>query len=72
VYLGSDVEAPGLLLPTTVTPSVHVRLLEQALRAHLSGAPGLLAVLPQARVVVHVDAGRQSSREQLVQWLEAP
>jgi hypothetical protein len=69
VYLGRDPAAPGLLLPTALTPSVPLSLLERALleRAGAGGAP--LAVLPGFGRLVSLAAARPVARAPLVAWL---
>ncbi len=51
VYLGSEREAPALLMPTTRALSVSTPLVERALRRRFSCPTGALAVLPDDRVV---------------------
>lgn len=50
VYLGRDVEAPGLLLPTQLTPDVPLELFARALR-RVEGE-GEWAVWPDARLAL--------------------
>jgi hypothetical protein len=69
-YLGRDVGAPTLLLPTTLEPSVPLLLLERALRRQTPELSPPLAVLPAARQVVSLAAARTVVRETLTRWLE--
>ena len=67
-YLGRDPRAPSLLVPTTLTPSVHIALLERALMARFSNTSPL-AVLPDACHVVPLSAARPLELGPLRAWL---
>jgi hypothetical protein len=67
LYLGRDPQAPSLLLPCTLAPSLAPALLERALVARAEGLTPL-AVLPASRRLVAVGAARPLSREVLAAW----
>jgi hypothetical protein len=68
-YLGQDPDAPLLLLPTALEPSVHPRLLQDALLARGSKLPPPLAVLLSPDLLVSTAAARPVSRPVLEGWL---
>ncbi len=72
-YLGRDPEAPLLLVPTTLAPSVPAELVERALVRRASRDPPI-AVLPEHGIVASAAAARALSRRALERWLgeEAP
>lgn len=83
-YLGSDPDAPRLLLPTAQTPAIAPALFEAAVLAHVaqrfaadagaSNAPAPLppfAVLDHPRWVVSLARAASIQRARLVAWLEA-
>src|SRR5687767_5810144 len=65
-YLGRDPEAPALLLPTNLIPSVPVSLLERALRQQAKGLSPPLVVLPHHKTLLSVSAARTVSQETLL------
>lgn len=71
VYLGRDPDAPGLLLPTALTPSVPAAVLDHALARRLeaaaAGAP--LAVLPAPLAIAACGDARAIDRTRLRAWL---
>ena len=71
-YLGKDPEAPSLLLPTTLAPSVPAALLASALVARFPSEKPPLAVLPETREVISVQAARPRDRTRLEAWLAEP
>ena len=68
-YLGRDDAAPGLLLPTTVAPSVPPAVLEAAVRAMIARPP--VAVLAAPARLVACGLARAVDRARLTAWLEA-
>jgi hypothetical protein len=68
-YLGRDPEAPSLLLPTNLQPSVPVSLLERALRQQAKGIPPPLIVLPHHKAILSVSAARAIARDTLLRWM---
>ena len=70
VYLGHDSEAPSLLFPTSLEPSVPAALLERSLTAtHNLRGPCALLLDPPA--IVPLAAARTLARTSLIKWLEA-
>lgn len=70
IYLGQDMEAPALLLPTALRPDFPVGLLERALRAQFPTVAPPLAVLPGSLQVVSLATARTVARTSLSAWLE--
>jgi hypothetical protein len=68
-YLGQDPDAPNLLLPTTLVPSVPLPLLERALQRQVPHLAPPLAVLPESCQLVSLAAARAVARETLVRRL---
>jgi hypothetical protein len=72
LYLGADPAAPSLLVPTALTPTVPVAVLELAVRARAPAAPPI-AVLPSPLRLVPCGAARAVDRDRLAAWLaDAP
>jgi MoxR-vWA-beta-propeller ternary system domain bpX5 len=71
VYLGRSREAPSLLLPTALEPSIPEPLLERAVRRLAGRAAPPLAVLPARALVASVAAARPLSREFLATAADA-
>ena len=69
VYLGREPAAPGLLVPTHLTPDVPVALLEAAVLRKVRGSP--VAVVPVAGQLIDVGAARAIDRATLLAWAEA-
>jgi len=69
VYLGKDVSAPSLLLPTTREPAVPLPLLERAF-ARAAKAPPPLAVLLDPPLLASLEAARPILRTTLERWLD--
>jgi hypothetical protein len=70
VYLGHDAEAPSLLFPTSLEPSVPAALLERSLTAtHKLRGPCALLLDPPA--IIPLAEARTLARDSLVKWLEA-
>lgn len=67
-YLGRDDEAPALLLPTALEPSVPASLVERAFAARF---PGLMpcAVLTEPAALVPVAEARPVARPTLLKWV---
>jgi hypothetical protein len=66
--LGHEADSGGLLVPTMLSPSVPMTLVEAALRRRVQ-AKGRLAILPNQGVVIPVDAARPIARQLLRDWL---
>jgi hypothetical protein len=70
VYLGSDSEAPSLLFPTNLEPSVPAALLQQALAVvHRQRGPCALLLDPPA--IVPLSEARTIAQSSLIKWLES-
>ncbi|MFN7975077.1 MAG: hypothetical protein U0166_22445 [Acidobacteriota bacterium] len=69
VYLGRDPRAPALYLPTTLAPSVPVRLFERALLRHAAPLAPPLAVLAPATAVASLAGARPVDRAALRAWV---
>lgn len=67
-YLGADMDAPHLLLPTNREPNVPLDLLERALLRR-SPFPPPLAIIPERNLVVSVANARYLAWEALNLWL---
>jgi hypothetical protein len=70
-YLGSDPQAPGLLLPTTYEPDWPLALVARALQSRL-GPTGISAVLIHPLLLVPLREARPVDRATLSAWLERP
>jgi hypothetical protein len=68
-YLGRDESAPSLLLPTTLEPSVPLRLLERALMGQFKDASPC-ALLVNPRLIIPLAQARPVARQTLVEWLK--
>jgi hypothetical protein len=68
-YLGRDVEAPSLLLPTNARPSVPAALLERALLRRFAAIKPPLAVIVPETLVVSCAAALSLSRGHIQRWL---
>jgi hypothetical protein len=75
-YLGRDPEAPSLLLPTTLAPTVPAHLVERALLAKAGAIATPLAVVPRAEGFALVAVGDarpvEAARLQAIAAGEAP
>jgi len=74
-YLGRDEAAPHLLLPTTRRPNVPVDLFARALAAHVPGAKGGGAVVPDPAGGldwVPIAAAGPIERASLEAWMASP
>lgn len=70
VYLGREIGAAHLLIPTTLTCSTPLPLLERALCRQASEFQWPLALLPAWNQIVMLGAARVVARETLTGWLE--
>jgi hypothetical protein len=70
VYLGQDLRAPALLLPTTRTPSVHPELLERALLRDRDPRARPLAILLDPLTVAPLGPALPLRREEIEAWLK--
>lgn len=66
LYLGRDPNAPSLLLPTTLRPSLSLSLVE---RAMLRRGSGPFAVIPARKELIRIDGARPLTREHLTRWM---
>ena len=70
IYLGHDSQAPSLLFPTNLEPSVPAALLERSLAVvHKLRGPCALLLDPDS--IVPLSEARAIARPSLVKWLEA-
>ena len=69
VYLGHDVEAPSLLFPTNLEPSIPAALLERSL-AVVHNVHGPCALLLDPPAIVPISEARNISEVSLSKWLE--
>jgi MoxR-vWA-beta-propeller ternary system protein len=68
-YLGRDPEAPGLLLPTTLSPAVPLPLVERAVMLRRRTPVTPMAVVLEPPLLVPLDGARKVDRAVLRQWL---
>lgn len=68
VYLGRDPHAPGLLLPTTLAPTIASAVLATAVEARANASP--VAVLAEPRRLIPCGDARSIERSHLARWLE--
>jgi hypothetical protein len=71
LYLGRDVEAPSLFLPTTLAPDVPISLFERALQARFAQLALPLAVLPQWNLILPCGAAQMIARRELEKFVGA-
>lgn len=69
VYLGVDPEAPALLLPARLRPSVHPQLLERAILSKMPPESAPVAVSPAAGRLLGLSRARPLSRPRLQEAL---
>ncbi|WP_437668965.1 hypothetical protein [Sorangium sp. So ce131] len=73
VYLGTDADAPALLLPTNARPSAGAALFARALARRFPAAAPPIAVLPGPGQLVPCAAASPLARGRVARWLaEAP
>jgi len=70
-YLGRDLEAPRLLLPTALRPSIGVELFERAIVRRAVELSPPLAVVWSSPTIVSVASALAIRRERLQRWLES-
>lgn len=70
VYLGHDSQAPSLLFPTNLEPSVPAALLQRTL-AVVHDQSGPCALLLDPPSIVPLSEARTIARASLIKWLEA-
>lgn len=70
VYLGKDVKAGSLLVPTNVAPSVPMDALERALAGRFADIAAPVVVLPADGLVFSAAASLPLSREKIARWLK--
>lgn len=69
-YFGKDPDAPLLLLPTALQPSVPVALVQRALAAQFAALrPPLVVLVPECRVL-SAQPARALDRGRLREWIE--
>ena len=66
IYLGRDEEAPALLLPCALAPTVPPAALAAAIRARV--APPPIAVVPAPRRLIPCGDARRIERARLAAW----
>jgi len=71
MYLGCDADAPGLLLPTTLEPTLPAHLFEDVLRSRCPGLPAQTAVFHRPLHLVPVTDARAMTDEAIMNWLWA-
>jgi len=69
-YLGRDPEAPGLLLPTALSPAVPLPLVERAVMFRRRSSPMPMAVLLEPPLLVPLEDARPVERAAVQQWLK--
>jgi len=70
VYLGKDVKAGSLLVPTNMAPSVPIDALERALSGRFADVAPPVVVLPAHGLVFSAAPALPLSRAQISRWLE--
>lgn len=68
-YLGRDPQAPGLLLPTTLSPAVPLPLVERAVMLRRRTPVTPMAVVLEPPLLVPLDGARKVDRAVLRRWL---
>ncbi len=71
VYLGQDAEAPTILLPTLLAPSVPLPLVERLILQRSGDLPFPIVFLPHTGLLISVTTARPVSRRILSVWLSA-
>jgi len=69
LYLGTDPRAPGLLLPTSLEPTLPIHLFEDVLRARYTTHGAQLAVFPKPLSLVAITNAKPVSDESVLAWL---
>jgi hypothetical protein len=72
VYLGRDVDAPRLLLPTTLRPTVAADVFERAIARHAGGQASPWAILAAPPRVIPLADALPVERAHVLRWLGAP
>lgn len=71
IYLGKDVHAGSLLVPTNMAPSVPIDALERALLGRFAHIAAPVVVLPAPGLVFSAAPALPLSREMIARWLES-
>jgi hypothetical protein len=72
VYLGCDADAPRLLLPTTLQPTVAADVFERAIARHAGRQAGPWAILAAPPRVIPLADALAVERAHVLRWLGAP
>jgi hypothetical protein len=72
VYLGRDADAPRLLLPTTLRPTVAADVFERAIARHAGRQASPWAILTAPPRVIPLANALPVERAHVLRWLEAP
>ena len=70
-YLGTDIDAPSLLLPTMLRPSVPLPLVERLILHRATDLPPPIVYLPDSGLLLTATPARPVSRRVLTFWLSA-
>jgi hypothetical protein len=70
VYLGKDLKAGSLLVPTTMVPSVPLDALERALLGRFADVAAPVVVLPAPGLVFSAAPALPLSRDRIALWLK--
>lgn len=71
IYLGTDGDAPSLLLPTMLTPSAPLPLVERLILQRAGDLPIPVVYLPDTGLLLSATIARPVSRRVLSVWLSA-
>lgn len=71
LYLGCDPNAPGLLLPTMIEPTLPAHLFEEVLRSRCPNLPAQTAVFHRPLHVVPVTNALPMTDDSIMNWLWA-
>jgi hypothetical protein len=72
VYLGRDADAPRLLLPTTLRPTVALDIFERAIARHAGRCASPWAVMVSPPRVISLADALPVERPHVLRWLGAP
>jgi MoxR-vWA-beta-propeller ternary system domain bpX5 len=72
VYLGHDADAPRLLLPTTLRPTLAADVFERAIARHAGLQASPWAILPAPQRVIPLADALPVERSRVLRWLGAP
>ena len=72
VYLGRDADAPRLLLPTTLRPTMAADVFERAIARHAGGHASPWAILAAPPRVIPLADALPVERDHILRWLGGP